>query len=86
MTLDISMILGGFGALTAVIGYLWREHINDKKAVETKLEKCESSHVESVKSTLELTREVGELKGRQEGVNSLARQVLEMIAEGKKNA
>ena len=76
-----------FTALCAVIGTLWKvlntQSINVEKRLTTKLDQCELKHEDVTNTLLKMASEVGELRGRQEGVNSLAEQVLAVVAETK---
>jgi hypothetical protein len=76
-----------FSALCAVIGTLWKvlntQSINVEKRLTTKLDECEKKHEDVTNTLLKMSAEVGELRGRQEGVNSLAEQVLAVVAETK---
>lgn len=67
------------GILAAAVIALWRMHVATAKKTEIKLEKCEEGHKESNDHIIKLTERVGYVEGRQDGVESLSRQVLDTV-------
>lgn len=91
VALSMTEIAAVVGALAAVIGALWasdkkttnsRMEANEKHIgqLSTQLDECEGKHEQAHDSMLKLTAEVSELRGKQEGVNSFAKQVMEVVA------
>jgi hypothetical protein len=74
-----------FAALIGAIGTLWRvlhtQNLNVEKRLTTKLDQCEEKHGEVNQKLLNMAIDLGELRGRQDGVNSLAEQVLAVVAD-----
>ncbi len=70
-------------ALVTAVAYLWRRI--DKKSEETetrlndKLEECEEKHQTATSKLIEISREVGELKGEMKGIRELSGKVLSEI-------
>jgi hypothetical protein len=67
------------GALVSAIVYLWRQQVEVARETRTKLERTEKRLLDEGEKILSLTREVSLVKGRQEGVEDLANQVLEIV-------
>lgn len=74
-------IIAAFVGMSAAIGELYRRVSKSAKTIEYKLEACEKKHSIRDKEQLQLSIELARLKGNQEGINSLARQVLEVVKE-----
>lgn len=68
------------GSLLAAIGYLWREQLRTRQQTEAKLTKCEEGHAETANKLLVMAEQLGELRGRQDGVTQLAEQVLSAVS------
>lgn len=79
----VAALMAAIASLSGAIVYLWRYISDVQKKTESKLEECENAHKASHESMLSLTREVGELKGRQQGVTELAEKVLQEISKTK---
>ena len=81
MNMDVVevLILPAFGALAGVVTALWRQITNTHKTTQEKLDDCEEQGKETTKSLIELTGKVGRLEGRQDGIESLAKSVLEVV-------
>lgn len=83
MTIDatfLTMLSGAVTGLAGVVGFLWKQIYASQKKTEEKLEHCESSHKETQATLLVMSRDLGELKGKQEGISELANQVLTVIS------
>lgn len=95
MELDRTMVLTGFGAMATVITALWamvrsnmKQSERRSERTEAALDDCEKRHKETHVQILDLTRQLGEVKGKQDGINELAHAVLRTVAgsvKGKKN-
>lgn len=72
-------ITATIGALVSAILYLWRQQVEAAKDTRSKLERTEKRLFDEGEKILDLTREVSLVKGRQEGVENLANQVLEIV-------
>lgn len=60
------LTIGGAVCTTLVgaIGVLWKEHRTSKSLSEKRHQQCEDQHATTRGDLLQVTREVGELKGR----------------------
>lgn len=87
MELTDSQIASIAAMLVGAIGYLWRAIVQNQKEIhrslidqnaktERELAKCNEGHVETNRQLLEFSREMGELKGRQNGIENLSNRVL----------
>ena len=66
-SIDPTLLTIGGGICTALVGavgVLWKEHRASKALSEERHQKCEDQHTETRGDLLNVTREVGELKGR----------------------
>jgi len=52
-----------------------------QKRTEEKLEVCEEKHETTQQTLMDVKEELGVLRGRQEGVTQLAKQVLEVVEQ-----
>jgi len=82
--MDYGLAASVLTLLGGAIATLWRnlhaaQQATEKK-LEAKLEHCEMQHKDSNSKILSLAIEVAEVRGRQEGVNSLAQEVLKVVA------
>jgi hypothetical protein len=68
-------------ALSGAIGWLGKEVMRRQKRTEEKLEVCEEKHEKTQTDLMEVKEELGVLRGRQEGVTQLAKQVLEVVEQ-----
>ena len=68
-------------ALSSAIGWLGREVLRRQKRTEEKLEVCEEKHEATQAALMDMKEELGVLRGRQEGVTQLAKQVLEVVEQ-----
>lgn len=78
-TAILGMLGTAVATLAGAIAYLWRQSNESNLRVEKKLEACEESHKETQTTIVCLSRELGELKGKQAGIELLAKQVLEVV-------
>lgn len=74
------------GAISVLWGSLWSMIKKDREASEgrhnffkEKLENCETRHEEKDKVLLDLTKDVGELKGFKEGVEMISQRVINEV-------
>lgn len=96
VSVDSGWLLSAIGAavatLSGAVGVLWRHVTSTAKRNEKqqearlsdigdKLERCEDLHAETTSTLLELTREVGEVKGHQSGVTELAQRALDTVRD-----
>ena len=83
--MDQPLTIGAiFVTLTGAVAALWKAMNDRSSKMETrltlKLDHCEEKHGEVNSTLLTMAQELGELKGRQEGINTLAEQVLSVVA------
>lgn len=76
-----SILYTGISILAGVVVLFWRMLVDSNKRTEEKLSKCESKHEGVSTQFSDLRAELGFLKGRQDGIESLANQVLTTVAE-----
>lgn len=79
----LTLVSSAVAAMGGVVAFLWRQISANNQKTESKLEKCEQSHQATHDMILGLTRKVGELEGRQQGISELADQVLAVVAKQK---
>ena len=82
MTTEVTIaaiLLGGLGVCSTVIVHLWQRLTKVTTDMESKLVNCESQHVEANKQILNLSVEVAEIRGRDKGINELAKAIVENI-------
>ena len=90
MELTDGQIISIAGTLVGAIVVLWRQMHTHQKDVhdslveqhvktEKELQKCNEGHQETNRQMLEFSREMGELKGRQAGIESLSTRVLNEV-------
>ena len=84
----LTLIGAVVSALATAVGFLFKSLHSSMKAGETrlqeKLDQCEVKHEESNDKLLEVSTEMGELRGKiagLEGMNQLAENVLKAIKE-----
>jgi len=77
----LSWITSAGVALSGAIGWLGREVLRRQKRTEEKLEVCEEKHETTQQTLMDVKEELGVLRGRQEGVTQLAKQVLEVVEQ-----
>ena len=94
ISVSTTEVVAAITCLGGAIGVLWMslqktiagkiEH-TEKLYAETakKLDQCEVKHDEVSLKMVQMSSEIGELRGRQAGVTELAKQVLEVVARGK---
>ena len=85
--MSIDEPMGITAILVSAIAALWKVLQMQYSKVETrlsaKLDKCEEKHEEVNADLLTLHSQLGELRGRQQGVEDLASQVLRVVAESR---
>ena len=79
--IPIGWITSAGVALSGAIGWLGREVLRRQKQTEEKLEVCEEKHEETQATLMDVKEELGVLRGRQEGVTQLAKQVIEAVSK-----
>mgnify|MGYP002634551002 FL=1 len=87
--MSIDEPMGITAILVSAIAALWKvlqmQYSKVETRLSTKLDKCEEKHEEVNMSLLTLHSQLGELRGRQQGVEDLASQVLRVVAESRVN-
>jgi hypothetical protein len=87
--MNIDEPMGITAILVSAIAALWKvlqmQYSKVETRLSTKLDKCEEKHEEVNTSLLTLHSQLGELRGRQQGVEDLASQVLRVVAESRVN-
>lgn len=66
-------------ALVMVIGTLWKMVLREIKERRDRSDRLEKEVLDSKDKIIELHAQVGLVKGRQEGIESLARRVIEEV-------
>jgi len=75
--IDLIQIIGAAGAaLVTCVAFLFKRLSQVVKENQEKFEQITKAHSES---TNQLNREIGELKGKQDGTNDLANRTLETV-------
>jgi cell division protein FtsB len=91
MDMDIASTLAPYvteavpvgGALfTAAFWKLWKRVETDHQETKAELDKCEKDHIATKEEMASLKEDLGFLRGRQDGIEDLARNVLEVVARG----
>lgn len=86
--MDYGLAASVLTLLGGAIATLWRNlhaaQLATEKKLEAKLDHCEIQHKDANDKILSLAVEIAEVRGRQEGVNSLAQEVLKVVS-GKNN-
>jgi hypothetical protein len=86
MTLEQALV-AGMVTLAGVVSVLYRsirrQHLADRRQLETKLDQCETKHEANDAKVLELVKEVAYLRGQQDGLRTLATQVLQVVEENR---
>ena len=77
----VTIVSGAVATLSGVVVFLWRQITTNYQKTETKLDLCEQTHYKTQELIVGLTREVGELKGRQQGIDELAKEVLKAVTK-----
>lgn len=77
----VTIVSGAVATLSGVVVFLWRQITTNYQKTETKLDLCEQTHNKTQELIVGLTREVGELKGRQQGIDELAKEVLKAVTK-----
>jgi hypothetical protein len=85
ITLSQALVVA-VSSMATVIVIMWRMHVGTTKATENKLQVCEAKHTEATAVMLQMKEEIGYVRGRQDGVEGLAKQVIDKIAELKVTA
>lgn len=80
----IKLILPAGGVLGGVVAMFWRIIAKHHNHTEEKLEACEVQHKETTDTLILLKGEVGELKGRQDGIEKMSADVLDEIRKLEK--
>lgn len=82
MTTEVTIatiLLGGLGVCSTVIIHLWQRLTKVQTAMELKLQHCEERHEVSDQTVLALSVKVAKIEGREEGINELAKAILERV-------
>ena len=85
MTLEPEHLLAILGCLSGAISLLWASVSKSSKRTHERLKQSEDNVERHTASLVELNRTVGLLEGRQEGVESLARDVLDVVHRETRN-
>lgn len=80
-TAFLTALTGAISVLGGVVAFLWRQISAAQLKTEAKLEACEKTHAETQEMMLGMVRELGELRGKQDGISEMAGQVLKTVAE-----
>jgi len=73
------LVIPAFGGLCAAIVYLWRCIQKNNQETKEQHKKCEEGLVEANKNFAELKEDFGLVKGRQEGIEQMSRDVIREI-------
>ena len=73
------LVIPAFGALCAAIAYLWNDIRKQYQETRRQHKKCEEGLVEANKNFAELKEDFGLVKGRQEGIEQMSRDVIREI-------
>lgn len=71
ISIGLTEILSAAGVAGIVITALWRLIMFFIKKNNENLEKCEKGHVELSSKVMQMAEDLGELRGRQDGVNGM---------------
>ena len=85
MTLEPEHLLSILGCLSGAISLLWASVNKSSKRTHERLKASEEQVTRHADSLVALNRTVGLLEGRQEGVESLARDVLDVVHRETRN-
>jgi len=79
-------VLEAFAAVGAVFSAafwkLWKRVERDSAETKAELDKCVEDHIQAKEQVATLKEDLGFLRGRQDGIEDLARNVLEIVARG----
>jgi len=75
------LLYAGLSVMAGVVGVFWKLHLNAVAKTDEKLKHCEESHTAVHTEMINVKAEMGYLRGRQEGIEGLAREVLEVVAK-----
>lgn len=79
ITLSQALVLA-VSSMATVIVVMWRMQVAASKQTEIKLQLCEEKHAGATTVIMQMKEEIGYVRGRQDGIESLANSVLEKIA------
>lgn len=82
LTLEAALITGIVGVSSA-LALLWRNTEASTQRLVKKVDECEGKHDAQNAELKQVYREIGELRGRQEGVSQLAEQVLAAVVNAR---
>lgn len=80
---ESAILISGITAVTSALVFMWRQITEAAKRTAIKLDACEECHRKTQDRIVSLVRELGELKGRQDGIEELASNVLKAVAESR---
>lgn len=75
------LLYAGMTAVSGVVVVFWKLHLSAVAKTDEKLKHCEESHSAVHTEMINVKAEMGYLRGRQEGIEGLAREVLEIVAK-----
>jgi hypothetical protein len=77
----LKYVVPAFVAMATVISVLWTRHVASHRELLRRSEECEAKHAATTREQISLAQVVGELKGRQDGIEQLSQQVLDRVTE-----